>query len=426
MEVVSDSDVESKLWVRLASIPQKRKTANPWQGAVSLEFNPAATGPKTMTIHARNASAIPAFNISQRPFTELRSQINAPQALAYTAAILLAVASATTNLSSAVAKHDSLAGQFIAGSIALAVAALVLIALPAALSAFKARNHMTSGIATFVFILAASYSVTSALGVLGKPRLEAGMHATHDTAHRARLDRDRNAALAELATIAPARQASELNSLIAGKLATSGANGCAKQDGPISTRVCAEVASLQSEASRFERISALSGTVARLDGELVKLGKPMLANSDAAALVAVLAVFGIAMDANAVNVGLMLLAVAILEVGSGLSLAVAQSMRIASPVMRDITPAAQSTPVAVTEAPAVVHEPVTPATAKTAARIVELAKASGGTLTATSQRAVARLAGANPGTTHRALAMLSATGAAVVGLDNGVLVKLAA
>jgi hypothetical protein len=109
-------------------------------------------------------------------------------------------------------------------------------------------------------------------------------------------------------------------------------------------------------------------------------------------------------------------------------LAVAQSMRIASPVAQRAAPAAITVP-AVISVPAIIptaSEPVTPATAKAAARIIDLARASGGTLTASSQRAIARLAGANPGTTHRALSMLAATGAAMVSTDSGVLVKLAA
>lgn len=107
----------------------------------------------------------------------------------------------------------------------------------------------------------------------------------------------------------------------------------------------------------------MSDTVARIDGQLSALGKPGIGNSDAAALVAVAAVFGLTIDANAVNVALMCLAVAIMEIGSGLSLAVAQSMRIVLPVMRDVTSLTHSTPASVV---AGVPATITPATMPTA------------------------------------------------------------
>ena len=380
-------------------------------------------------IHACIGTPTQPINFSSHSLTKLPRKFNAPQLLAYSAAVLLAVASATTNVSSAIAKHDSLSGQFIAGSVALAVAVLALIALPAALASLRDRQYTNAALAALAFTLAATFSISAALGTLGKPRLESSLHADADVSTRTRLNAERNRVLAELATLAPARASAELNSLVAAKLATSGANGCVKTDGPISTRICSEVASLQSEAQRFERISALSGTVARIDGQLSALGRPSIANSDAAALVAVAAVFGVTIDPNAVNVGLMCLAVAILEVGSGLSLAVAQSMRVASPVIRDVPSIAQGEPMtAVVSVPAI----IVPTTAKpanglasdAAKQVLDLVRNAGGELHVASKNALAKQVGASSGTLNRALASLAGI-AVIAATADGVFIKLA-
>ncbi len=185
---------------------------------------------------------------------------------------------------------------------------------------------------------------------------------------------------------------------------------------------------MQSEASRFDRISALSGTVARIDGALKALGRPSIANADSAALVAVLAVFGVAANADTLNVTLMLLAVAILEVGSGLSLAVAQGMRHVPASSLPVILAPMATTIAATPVAlaTVAVEPKASTTVKAAAeRIRQLAMQSGGTLSAASKREVARLADVSAPTAGRALAFLAASGAVVSNAD-GIVVRLAA
>jgi hypothetical protein len=190
-----------------------------------------------------------------------RLPVTIPQALAYAAAILLAAASTAANLSAAVAKHDTASGAFIAGSVAVAVAALVLIALPAAISAFRARQYVASLIAAVVFALAATYSTTSAIGIFAKPRIESAFRETDNKVTRANAQADRKRAADELATLAPARN--DLASSIAAKLATPGANGCNTVNGPISMRVCSEVEALRTEAARADRLGTLTAAPTR-------------------------------------------------------------------------------------------------------------------------------------------------------------------
>ncbi len=253
-------------------------------------------------------------------------------AIAYSAAALLAVASAATNVLSAIAKHDAIGPQLIAASIAMAVAGLVVVALPVAIQSLRSRNYAGALIASAAFVLGASFSVSAALGTLGAPRLQAAMTVSHFDSGRSKLEAERDRATSELSQLPPSRTSNVIAPEIAGILALPGINGCTSIDGPLTRKHCPTLMELHAERARAQRRTTLAETIARIDAEAAKLGKPMLANADASALVAIAAVFGIVIDVGAVNVALMILAVVILECGSGLSLAIAQSMRIAAPV----------------------------------------------------------------------------------------------
>jgi hypothetical protein len=357
-----------------------------------------------------------------------------PAFLAYLAAILLAGASTAANVTAAVSKHTEWSGMFIAGSVAVAVAILILITLPVALHAFRARQFATATIAGLMFTMAAAYSITSALGVLGAPRLTASIAADHIAKDRSRIADERARHAAELTMLAPSKSMHELSPEIARILSLPGIGGCALINGPVTRQWCPSLSALQAEHARAERRAALEGTLTRLDTEAARLGTPKIANADAAALVAVFAAFGLVLDTGMVNAGLMLLAVTILETGSGLSLAVAQSMRVAVPVasMKDITPVPVSEPVeAVASVPAVIAPAITEATVapsgsaaqQAADKIVRLVTDAGGELRVASRRQLASMIDSTSPTVGRALAL----GALVVAADNaGVLIKLAA
>jgi hypothetical protein len=353
-----------------------------------------------------------------------------PFVFATTSAVLLFVASATANVSAAIEKHDTWSGAFVAGAIALSVALLVAVALPAALSAFRVRQLITGLLAAAVFALAAAYSVTSALGILGKPRLEASMKASDADFRRADLRAERKRSLAERETLAPARPAAEVNGLITAKFGKLGSRDtCRKQDSGFIVKTCAEVAILQEEANRSARRSALAGTITRIENEIAAIDAPSLANVDAAALIAVLKAFGITADANVVNVVLMLIAVTLLEIGSGLSMAVAQSLSTGAPfelMMKNVrSPHSALAPgaapnVAVTSTFAIAKQPsatapVPSATVTEAAtKITRLVEAAGGELRVSSKRQLGRLVDATHPTVGRALILIAATGTVVL------------
>jgi hypothetical protein len=150
----------------------------------------------------------------------------------------------------------------------------------------------------------------------------------------------------------------------------------------------------------------------------------------------VFAAFGLVIDSNVVNVALMLLAVVILEVGSGLSLAIAQSLRVAVPVtMKDITPNAHSLPVdALAVAPAIIApanvpaalEPATGVAVDVAKRIESMARQNGNVVRFGSKNDLARKLGTSSGSACRALALLASAGA-IINTDTGnVVVQLVA
>jgi hypothetical protein len=250
-----------------------------------------------------------------------------PARIAFASGLLITGASILTNISSAIQKMPDLSSQIIAGSIAAACAGLVSISLASAVKSLKARDFGTATIAALIFSLTATFSVTSALGVIGAPRIGAADIQAAQKDERKRIVEARERALAELGTIsASTRSAAELNSAMLNILAQPGVNGCVVIDGPQTRKFCGILASLKSEQEAYTRRSALNGTITRLDAELASMAAPKVANGDAVSIVALAAVFGVKVEVATVNAALMILAVLILELGGGVAFTLAQSL----------------------------------------------------------------------------------------------------
>jgi hypothetical protein len=248
------------------------------------------------------------------------------------------------------------------------------------------------------------------------------MSQSHIENERTRLEFERRNAVNELAGIGPARAADEITPDLSRRLAIPGVDACLAINGPVSRMHCPVIADLQSELARTNKRGALSGLIAQHDRDLAKLGAPAIPNADSAALVAVFATFGISIDQHTVNVALMLLSVAILECASGMALCVAQSMRSAAPVMREV-PASVITVPTVKPAPAIDTSALA---GKTAARIAELARNAGGSVSFDSKRKLATALGTSTGTACRALTILAAGGAVIGNEAGNVVVSVAA
>jgi hypothetical protein len=250
-----------------------------------------------------------------------------PARIAFASGLLITGASILTNISSAIQKMPDLSSQVVAGAIAAACAGLVSISLASAVKSIKARDFATATIAALIFSLTATFSVTSALGVIGAPRIGAADIQTAQKDERKRNVEARERALAELGTIsASTRSAAELNSAMLNILAQPGVNGCVVVDGPQTRKFCGILSTLKTEQEAYTRRSALNGTITRLDAELASMAAPKVVNGDAVSIVALAAVFGVKVEVATVNAALMILAVIILEMGGGIAFALAQSL----------------------------------------------------------------------------------------------------
>jgi hypothetical protein len=342
-----------------------------------------------------------------------RTNFNLAQILALTSAALLGGASVLTNVSSAIARHADLSGKVVSGSVALAVAILATVGLAACLQALARKQYAIALLAALTFALSAAFSISSALGVLGGARLQAAMSHEHVEGERTRLEFERRNAVSELAGIASARAADEITPDLSRRLAVPGVDGCLSINGPATRVHCPVIADLQTELARTNKRSALSGLIAQHDRDLASLGVPAIANKDAVAVAHVLAAIGVKVSADAINTGLMILGVLILECGGALSLATASALRAVT-----VSPIIDATPIAhVALVPAVVaptSSTIVPrARAKAEAAIMKALASGDEQLPASVRKLHARVGVASRATVHTAVVSLLAAGAIV-------------
>jgi hypothetical protein len=133
------------------------------------------------------------------------------------------------------------------------------------------------------------------------------------------------AARDELAKLAPARPAAELEALIRGAQRNPRTAGCTALNGSLRV-TCAK---LEAEFARARQLDTLKADMDRASADLTKTGTPKIANSDAVALASYLAGLGIDTSADRINKLLVLLAVLVIECGGGLALAVGMALSAA-------------------------------------------------------------------------------------------------
>jgi hypothetical protein len=253
---------------------------------------------------------------------------SAPSVAATFAALILLTASAAANLFSALARHPDIAGKFVAGSVAIGASILTALAIAGAIRAGQSRNYTTAALCGVAFIVAAGYSTSNALGIIGGKRIESAAHSGHDADTRKRAAEARNGAAAEIAKTPSARPIGEIKSVLDGLLADPALKGCsAPLENWRHRQTCSEkVAPLKAELARSERLEVLAGKIAAADAILAK---PLsaTANADATVIGEYLAAFGLSIPADRIGLVITALAVLILECGSGLALAVASAFK---------------------------------------------------------------------------------------------------
>lgn len=227
-----------------------------------------------------------------------------------------------------VGAHQHVALGVIFGAAALGGELLKPVAVAGAIDAFRAREFLRGLTCLLLAAVCVIYSLAAELSLAAGSRgdLAATRNEVAEAGRVAAARRTR--AEAELQELRPARPVSELEPLIAKLKATPGANGCDRTpDGPVSRRICGEVADLQAEAARASRRAELEAVIAApiptfADGvAAVKDADPL-----ASALSAYASALGYRVRPEALAPWLALVPVLFLELGSALALVVARSV----------------------------------------------------------------------------------------------------
>jgi hypothetical protein len=396
-----------------------------------------------MTIHTTGAP---------RPQSKLAS------ATLFFAALLLGGASLVTAVTYAANRGTDDTSTAVWSAVGLAAGLITLLAPSEAARAVASRHWGRATSATLAALLCGSFAIAGALGSASSGRNHAVATAESSTNERTRQLATYTRITADLTALTPARPAAELRAMIKPLDARIGTADCGNWVRNLDVRAaCANRNTLQVELARADRRVDLDQQLATAMSALSTAGAPPVeANADAKALAGYLKILGYSVDAATLNDLLTILAVLVVEVGGALALGLARGTQMsqtvtpatAASVPRSTVPA-MAAPIAANDLEGVPAAPGLAGTLGPAARglattatvpaynhtddesvvslrIIEAARASGGTLQ-TSVRRLASQVAAPKTTVHRALMLLAAAGALELATSPaGTLVKLAA
>ena len=166
-------------------------------------------------------------------------------------------------------------------------------------------------------VLATTYSTVAALGSAAGARIQAAASETATTGIRQRAEADYAAAKTDLAKLGAARLVAELEPLVEAArpicrvVTTTGSR----------ETVCAKPAALVAELGRARQRERLQAAADKA-GAVLASGPARVANSDSRAMARYLAAVGLDVPTDRLNDLLVLLAIVMVEAGTGLSLAV--------------------------------------------------------------------------------------------------------
>jgi hypothetical protein len=243
-----------------------------------------------------------------------------PARLAYAAALVFTGASAGTNAIYGWQRGADLAGSLIWLSVSIAASIVFALSIPALLQSISARKVAHSLLVLVGLVVCGTYSIVAALGSASGGRVDAaaGEQAAVDARRKAQAAYDK--AATDLAALKPTRPVAELEALLGAPVP------CRVLVTPGSRQtVCGHPAALTSEMGRAKRRAELE---AKIEAARVELSAPTTrqANSDAAALVGYLGALGWPVEGDTLNKALALLAVLVVELGGGASLAIGMAL----------------------------------------------------------------------------------------------------
>lgn len=276
-------------------------------------------------------------------------------------------------------------------------------------------------------LVAVAYSLTAELSLIASIRADTAAERTiaGDTADVARA---RYAdAKAELAALPATRPTGTIAAEIERLRTTPGLASCddtaAKGYGPITRRVCAEIATLRAEGETAAHRERLRQALAAAERGMISAPPTTKGDPAASAMATYLAVFGVSVAVASLSEWLALMPVLALEIGSALALVLVHGTHIGtgSPIS-GTKGASRGSPSCRTGVPSVsgdvageaytgLYEAPTDAPRNTPLRAALLThlRDAGGSLR-TGQRALAKTLGASTTELHRTLHALAATG----------------
>jgi hypothetical protein len=306
-------------------------------------------------------------------------------------------------------------------------------AIEGALTAARSLAPVRAIALALLGVVAVAYSLTAELSLMAATRADTAAQrargSTLATAAKARYD----AAQRELAALPMARPVAVLDAEIkrlktTPKLASCG-NTTARDFGPISRRVCAEIAALNAEAGTTVRRSELQTILATAERDIAS--SPLATDADpaASALAAYLAAIGVPSDAGTLSKWLALVPVLALEVGSALAVVLtglgdrgtvprgAERRRFVehpeTAIAADLGSGAPIPAPNENAAHGPVSGPVAAGLSDLGRALLEHLHAHGG-IVRSGQRGLAKVLGASTSELHRTIHALAATGAIVM------------
>ena len=363
--------------------------------------------------------------------------------LGYLGALSLVGVSVAMNVQAGIAKSETLSGQ-ITWAVASGASDILKAVSPIFLAwAIARRDIIRAGAAILVLVVTAGYSLISAISYSHGSRADLASIRESTVSAHARATAQYGDAQSRLATLPATRPALELQAAITGALVDPKAGDCNTMDGPVSRRVCPQVAEFRTELARANERQRLYGDVQSAKAQLDALRLPGPADPAAEAVAKFLGKIGFGgLEPGDAALWLSLLGVVLVEVGSSFGLLLVSGSAPAGKRERDgttgpplILPSSDSprTPIARAASiaePAGFSEasvPAIPAPSvaepkikrgrgrprqRTAAIMIEklTAYATQGQIRST-QAELARVLGVSKATAHRELKRLAASGA---------------
>lgn len=277
------------------------------------------------------------------------------------------------------------------------------LAVVGAADAVKARDVGRFVAAALLAVACIGYSLASELSLAAGTRGDAAAARSAEIDARTAAQERRTRAVAELAALPVARPVDELSALAKRLRTAPGANGCTKEpDGPISRRICGQVADLEAEAARSTRRQKLEVVIAEADATLVTGAKAVgVADPLAVVLSAYARALGFGASPDALAPWLALIPVLFLEIGSAFALMAVRGSALPVPI--------QPGPDAATPPPTAADIPPPADGHGAGATVIELLKAKGGELKG-GQRGIAKALGLSKSRANELLHQLARAG----------------